>query len=150
MKNSSLYHTEMEMNSDAHKKIYAAEELTMNVTEDILIQMEDMEVTKADLADRLGKTRAYVSQLLSGSRNMTLRTLSDICYVLNVKLSVSLEDVARTSIASKQILNSNTTNWQDYINDSCVFTERMNHVNSTITKENVIVRNEREFWRRAA
>lgn len=66
-------------------KLIAREELIYNLTEDLLVLLEDKGVTKAELAKKLGKSRSYVTQLLSGSRNMTLGTLSDICYELNAK-----------------------------------------------------------------
>ena len=71
--------------SNAEEKSYAREELSYNVTEDILVILEDMGISKTDLAKRLGKSRSYVTQILSGSRNMTIGTLSDICFVLGVK-----------------------------------------------------------------
>lgn len=150
MRNDSLYHTETEMNSDEHNKIYAAEELTFNVTEDILIQMEDAEISKSELADKLGKTKSYISQLLSGSRNMTLRTLSDICFALNIKPTITFEDEARTSIASKPILKKEACGWQDVVTDFNGFTDTLIHGTGKLNKSNVIVRVQKEFWRKAA
>lgn len=66
-------------------KLIAREELIYNLTEDLLVLLEDKGVTKAELAKKLGKSRSYVTQLLSGNRNMTLGTLSDICYELRAK-----------------------------------------------------------------
>ncbi len=37
-------------------------------------------ITKAALARRLGKSKAYVTQALSGGRNMTLRTLAEFAW----------------------------------------------------------------------
>ncbi|MCR4330833.1 MAG: helix-turn-helix domain-containing protein, partial [Patescibacteria group bacterium] len=54
------------------------------VTEDILVAMEDCGVTKAELANRLGKSKARISQLLSGDTNMTIGTLSDIAFALGL------------------------------------------------------------------
>jgi len=50
----------------------------------------EQNVSKADLARHLGKSRAWVTQLLSGSANMTIRTLAEVTYVLDaaVKLDV--------------------------------------------------------------
>lgn len=75
--------------SNAEEKSYAREELSYNVTEDILVILEDMGVSKAELAKRLGKSRSYVTQILSGSRNMTIGSLSDICFVLGVKPQIT-------------------------------------------------------------
>ena len=72
------------------KKEHAREELIYNITEDILLALEDMDVSKKELALSLGKSRSYVSQALSGSRNMTLGSLSDIYYALGVKPKVAI------------------------------------------------------------
>jgi len=74
----------------AERKLSAREDLIYNLTEDLLVLLEDRQVTKADLAKKLGKSRSFVTQLLSGSRNMTLGTLSDICTVLDAKPSVRI------------------------------------------------------------
>ena len=70
--------------SRAEARAYAREDLIYNVTEDLLVQMEELGVTKLELARRLGKSRSYVTQMLSGARNMTLGTLSDICFELGI------------------------------------------------------------------
>lgn len=77
--------------SAAEERAFAREELLYNVTEDILVALEDLGVSKKELADRLGKSRAYVSQLLSGTRNMTFGSFSDICYAIGYKPVVGLE-----------------------------------------------------------
>lgn len=71
--------------SRAERKLVAREKLIYNLTEDLLVLLEDRGMSKAELAKALGKSRSYVTQLLSGSRNMTLGTLSDICYELNAR-----------------------------------------------------------------
>ncbi len=76
--------------SNADERAFAREELVYNVTEDLLVIMEDMEVTKSELSRRLGKSKSYVSQVLSGSRNMTLGSFSDICFALGFKPEVKL------------------------------------------------------------
>lgn len=76
--------------SDAEARAYAREELIFNVTDDILIIMEDNKITKQELARRLGKSKSFVTQVLSGARNMTLGTLSDICFALGFKPEVKL------------------------------------------------------------
>lgn len=76
--------------SDRNQKISARENLIIDITEDILIIMEDKGISKAELARTLGKSRSFVSQTLSGARNMTLRTLSDICFSLDIKPNLQL------------------------------------------------------------
>jgi transcriptional regulator with XRE-family HTH domain len=81
--------------SPREDQLFAREDFVYNVTEDILVAMEKQNISKSELAQRLGKSKAYVSQILSGSRNMTLGTLSDIAFVLNLTLKIQLSDGAR-------------------------------------------------------
>jgi transcriptional regulator with XRE-family HTH domain len=61
------------------------EHLLLDVTEMIIELMNVQGVTRSDLALRLGKTKGHVTQLLNGSRNLTLRTLSDIFVALDFR-----------------------------------------------------------------
>ncbi len=70
--------------------VMAGERLIFNVTEDILLAMQDAGVTQSELAKRMGKSRAFVSQILDGTRNMTLKTLSDINFILGTELKVCI------------------------------------------------------------
>ena len=70
--------------------MFLQEYCILSATEEISRVMEEKEVMKADLARLLGCSRAHVTQLLNGGRNMTLRTLSDICMVLNVEPVITL------------------------------------------------------------
>ena len=76
--------------SQAEKRAYAREELIYNATEDLLVILEDKDITKVELARRLGKSKSYITQLLSGSRNMTLGSLSDICFALEISPKIHL------------------------------------------------------------
>ena len=75
--------------SKAEKRAYAREDLIYNVTEDLLVLLEEKDISKQDLARKLGKSKSYVSQILSGSRNLTLGTLSDICFAINVEPKIN-------------------------------------------------------------
>lgn len=69
-------------------KLMAQGELIMEVTETLCELLEKEKVSRKELADRLGKTKGFVSQLLNGGRNLTLRTLADILHVLGYKASL--------------------------------------------------------------
>ena len=53
--------------------------------------MESQGVSKAELARRVGKSRAYVTQSLSGDRNMTLGSLARFADALNADAIVDLK-----------------------------------------------------------
>jgi len=52
--------------------------------------MESQGVHKAELARRVGKSRAYVTQSLSGDRNMTLGTLASFADALDADAVIDL------------------------------------------------------------
>ncbi|MGA2935729.1 MAG: helix-turn-helix transcriptional regulator [Syntrophobacteraceae bacterium] len=66
-------------------------ELIMAVTESICELLENENMTRKELADEIAKTKGFVSQLLNGSRNMTLSTLSEIAYALGYTPTISFE-----------------------------------------------------------
>ncbi|MEW6037046.1 MAG: helix-turn-helix transcriptional regulator [Pseudomonadota bacterium] len=75
----------------ANAKLAAQEALITEVTEAIWKAMEEVGMNKAELAKNMEATKGYVSQILNGSRNMTLRTLADICFALGYMPSFRLE-----------------------------------------------------------
>ncbi len=74
------------------KRIFEQEALAFQATEVISELMAAAGVTKAELARRLGTSRAFVTQTLSGSRNLTLHTLADVAFVLGSRISISPTD----------------------------------------------------------
>lgn len=72
------------------RRAYGQECFIISVTESIYEQMECQNVTKADLAKALHTSKSNVTQLLTGGRNMTLRTLADIATALGLVASVVL------------------------------------------------------------
>ena len=86
----NMFYPEGKAFSNREERLFAREDFVYNVTEDILILLEDLGVSKQELASRLGKSRSFITQVLSGSRNMTLGTLSDICFSLSIKPKLNL------------------------------------------------------------
>ncbi len=105
MSAKDMFYSEDKDFSRAEERAYAREELVYNVTEDILVALEDLNVSKKELARRLGKSRSYVTQILSGARNMTLGSFSDICFALGVKpnVTVPVESVLGNMVAGGEI-----------------------------------------------
>ena len=63
-------------------KMIAQEDIILEVTEKIVELMQKENVTKTELAKRLGKSKGFITQLLNGNRNFTIRTIADIFYAL--------------------------------------------------------------------
>lgn len=68
----------------------AYERLVFNATEDIFLSLEDAGMTQKDLACKMGKSPSHISQLLDGTRNMTLKTLSDMAYAIGVVAKIKI------------------------------------------------------------
>ncbi len=70
-------------------RLMAQGDLIMEVTETLCELLEKEKISRKELADRLGKTKGFVSQLLNGGRNLTLRTVADILHVLGYRASLT-------------------------------------------------------------
>jgi plasmid maintenance system antidote protein VapI len=68
------------------RRLFERESLAFEACEIISHLMETEKVKKSELAERIGKTKSDVTQLLSGSRNMTLHTFSDIVFALGYRV----------------------------------------------------------------
>ncbi|MFH0983411.1 MAG: helix-turn-helix transcriptional regulator [Planctomycetota bacterium] len=64
-------------------RLYQQERAILEVTELLCQIMDEDDVSRAELARRMGKTKGYVTQLLDGRANMTIRTISDVFCALN-------------------------------------------------------------------
>lgn len=68
--------------------------LTLSVAEQVRAELEAQNMTQRELARRLDCSDAYVSQMLNGTRNITLHTLADIACALGKRAKITLEEPA--------------------------------------------------------
>ena len=64
-------------------RLYQQERAILEVTELVCEVMEEQDVSRSELARRIGKTKGYITQLLDGRANMTVRTISDVFVALD-------------------------------------------------------------------
>jgi transcriptional regulator with XRE-family HTH domain len=64
------------------RRLSRQEQLLFDATELISRAMADEGISRSELAKRIGKSKAYVTQVLRANNNMTLRTLSDLADAL--------------------------------------------------------------------
>ena len=76
---------------DAGRRESVRARLRVDVTEQINVLLEQRGLTRAELARRLGVTRASVTQALTGSRNLSLNTLADMADALHLDVRVALQ-----------------------------------------------------------
>ncbi len=65
-----------------HMRLFQQERAIYEVTELLEDLMRDSGISRADLAKKLGKTRGWITQLLDGDANKTIRTVADAFAVL--------------------------------------------------------------------
>ncbi len=80
---------------------YWHEGAVLEFTLDLLHRMEEQNISRADLARRMGTSRAYITRLLGGDANFTLMTM--------VKLSMAVGGALHVHISDQKA----ATRWQD-------------------------------------
>ena len=79
------------MEDPEFRRLLSVEALVAEASEVIARLMAEQNVTKADLARRLHKSRAWVTQLLSGKANMTIRTLAEVVHTLDAEVKLQAQ-----------------------------------------------------------
>jgi transcriptional regulator with XRE-family HTH domain len=82
------------------QKHYAVEGLIGDTAELIWQLLVRRNMKQADLARLLNKTPAYVSQLLNGKANMTVRTLAEVMYALGATVKIDALDENKSECGS--------------------------------------------------
>ena len=82
---------DLERHSGESARLYQQERLVLWATEAICELMAENNVSRAELARRLGTSRANITQMLNGSRNLTLRTLADMAWACEARIDVRVE-----------------------------------------------------------
>lgn len=81
----------------AYDRLVRQEELILDVTERLTEALRDTGMTRAELAQRLGRTPGFVSQVFAGGRNLTLRTISDVAAALSLRPALELSPVRESA-----------------------------------------------------
>src|SRR5215470_910436 len=72
-----------------YKRLVEQETLIFEATEMIAELLESEDVSRKELADRLDRSKGFVTQILSGDRNMTLRTLADFAFAFERRVKLA-------------------------------------------------------------
>lgn len=85
------------------RRAYEYERLTVAILDEIYEAMERSGLTKADVARILGTSRANVTQIFAGSRNLTVKTLSDLAWACDARLCVKWQPMRSGNFVSSPI-----------------------------------------------
>lgn len=79
-----------------YDRLVAQETLLFDAAERVAELINDAGVSRTELARRLSKSKGFVTQVLAGDRNMTLRTLADLGYALGHSFDIVAKQAKRT------------------------------------------------------
>lgn len=74
------------LKSVEEQRLFAQDACMLAITEAIQERLRTAEISHVELAARIGRSKGFVSQVLNGSRNMTLRTLADLLWALGLEV----------------------------------------------------------------
>jgi len=67
---------------------YRLEKILIQLGEDICRLMRDQQISRAEVAERLDVSRAYVTKVLNGNPNLTIKTLLKLSDALGRELAI--------------------------------------------------------------
>lgn len=91
------------------RRFYEQEALIGMATERLSEMMHEKDLSKADLARLLGTSRAYVTNLLSGRTNLTLRTLADVAVAMGYRVEIKHEPLRTGEFITSPLLRGTHT-----------------------------------------
>jgi transcriptional regulator with XRE-family HTH domain len=80
----------------------------------LLTFMEDHGISKSDLAKKLGKSRASITQLFNKNPNVTIKTLVEIADALGITISIQSPQLELDKNARVAVIGSNRSAWEIY------------------------------------
>ena len=75
-----------------NRLLWNQEQAILDATELICAIMKETNVSRAELAKRMGTTKGNITQILNGSRNLTIRTVSDVLTHLGHEFRAACKD----------------------------------------------------------
>ena len=93
---------------------YQTELSIVGLNEKIVSKMGELKINRAELAKRLGVSKAFVTKLLNGSPNMTIKTMISIALALDCQLYVDIYPKG-FKVARKPVYVYNNKNYRAYV-----------------------------------
>lgn len=85
------------------RRLLAQDRFIVEIVARLCEYMERNNISRAELARKVGKDRSFVSQVLSGERNFQVRTLADMIYALGADLQFSLAESRRAHPLEEEV-----------------------------------------------
>lgn len=88
-----------------YERLVEEESLILEATELIEELLELTGLNRKELAERLGRSKGFVTQILTGDRNMTLRTLADLAFALEHRVKVAATPLIESGDGGEATIN---------------------------------------------
>ena len=76
---------------------FRTENVIIEFTEKVAAAMQERGMSRVELAQRLGVSKAFVTKLLNGNPNLTIRTMVSLAAALECELLVDIQPRAQSS-----------------------------------------------------
>ncbi len=83
---------------------FQTERVLVDLTEDLVSHMQRHDISRATLARRLGVSRPFVTNLLKGSPNLTVKTLVRVAHAAGLSVEVSLQPKALAMLRRRAVV----------------------------------------------
>lgn len=93
---------------------FKLEELLYDLTETIYERMKQKGISQRELAKRLGVSDAYISKILKGNENISLKTLLKLALALGLNVEIKMQPIEQRSYRKNDESTSNRS-WQEVI-----------------------------------
>ena len=93
---------------------FKLEELLYDLTETIYERMKQKGISQRELAKRLGVSDAYISKILKGNENISLKTLIKLALALGLNVEIKMQPIEQRSYRKNEESTSNRS-WQEVI-----------------------------------
>jgi len=103
-KRRSTYQDFLE-SSPRNRRLLREEELLSDVAAELSEALLRKGVTRTGFAVLLGRTKGYVSQILAGDRNLTLRTVADVADALDHEVKLTIRPAQSTRNRCGDVVN---------------------------------------------
>lgn len=84
-----------------NEPLFIAETILLEITEQIAALMKKEGLRNKDLAERLGVSRSYISRLMDGGSNLTVKSLAAISVALDARLTIRMNPTVERILQEK-------------------------------------------------
>jgi transcriptional regulator with XRE-family HTH domain len=70
--------------------VYITEGIVLELNEKIVLRMKELNINRTELAKRLGVQKPFVTKLLNGNHNLTVKTMASIAQALEGELVLDI------------------------------------------------------------